>query len=146
MSFTAIHVHMVWATKKRQSLLKKPQLYGIIKQIRSIAKEKEIHIVEINGHLDHIHTLISLGNKQSMSEVAQYLKGGSSYWANNVDEVLFKSKLKWAKGYYATSVSKSNIQQVVKYIAMQEQHHANKTFKEECDDFFRHYGYEELYE
>jgi len=87
---------MVWATKQRLPLLKKPQRYAIIKAIRKIGKEKGIRIVEINGHLDHLHALISLTNKQSMSEVAQAIKGGSSYWAtdlkNYMNESLFKAK------------------------------------------------------
>jgi len=137
---------MVWATKQRLPLLKKPQRYAIIKAIRKIGKEKGIRIVEINGHLDHLHALISLTNKQSMSEVAQAIKGGSSYWANNVDENMFKSKLSWAKGYYATSVSKSKVPEVQRYIQLQEQHHAKKSFKDECDEFLNRYGFEELYE
>ena len=137
---------MVWATKQRQPYLKKPQLYAIIKTIRNIAKEKEIHIIAINGHRDHLHALISLSNKQSMSEVAQYLKGRSSYWANNVDKEYFKFQLKWAKGYYATSVSKSNIPEVRRYIQRQEEHHMKKTFQEECDEFLDKFGFERLYD
>ena len=102
--------------------------------------------MEINGYLDHLHALISLHPDQRVSDVAQALKGGSSFWANNVDKEIFNTKLKWAKRYYAASVSQSVMPSVRNYIRNQEAHHSKKTFKEECEEFMEKYGFDELYE
>ena len=48
----------------------------------------------------------------------------------------------WQEGYGAFSYSHSQIDEVVKYIKSQEEHHRKKTFKEEYLEFLEKFGIE----
>jgi hypothetical protein len=53
----------------------------------------------------------------------------------------------WQSGYCALSVSKSNMQRIIRYIETQEEHHRHVTFAEEYLAFLRKAGipYDERY-
>ena len=146
MSYLAVYVHLVWGSNKHDPILQRPQRYELFKQIREIAKSKNIFIMEINGHVDHVHVLISLKADQKLSYIARDLKGGSSHWANNISPTLFNKKLAWASRYYAASVSESGVQNVRKYIQNQEAHHSKISFRQECEKFIARFGFTEILE
>nr|WP_246151237.1 transposase [Adhaeribacter aerolatus] len=54
----------------------------MFRQIQENAKEKGIYIDFINGHIDHVHCLISLGISQNIATIMQQIKGESSFWIN----------------------------------------------------------------
>jgi len=141
MALIKIWIHFVWTTKKREPLLTSDVKSKMIEHIKNNAIEKEIFIDSIDGSKEHLHLLISLGGKQSVAEVAQLLKGESSFWINS--EKLVKGKFTWQHEYFAVSVSESVLPKVRKYIRNQEEHHRKKTFTEEYDDFMRKYGFHE---
>jgi REP element-mobilizing transposase RayT len=93
----------------------------------------------INGWTDHIHCLISLGREQSISKVAQLIKGESSNWINKNN--LTKSKFIWQDDYWAVSVSESHLLSVRDYIKNQEEHHKKVTFNDEIEMFMKKYGW-----
>lgn len=88
---------------------------------------------------EHIHVLISLGASQSVSKVAQLIKGESSHWVNS--EALLRGRFEWQDEYIAISVSESDVQKVRNYILNQEEHHRRKTFMEEYSDFMEKYPF-----
>ncbi len=141
MAFIKIWVHFVWTTKKRQLLMTKRIKKEMIAHIKENAVKKDIFIDSINGGKEHLHVLISLGAKQSVSEVAGLLKGESSHWINK--EKMIKGKFEWQDEYFAVSVSESVLPRVRKYIRNQEEHHRVKPFSEEYDEFMRKYGFAE---
>jgi putative transposase len=139
MSFVKIWVHLVFSTKNRESWLNKDFRYKLHQHIIENCKEKEIFLQAINGYTDHIHCLISLGKDQSISKVAQLIKGESSFWMNKqgfLDEIF-----SWQDDYFAVSVSESQVKTVTAYIKNQEKHHAKKTFAEEAEAFMDVYGW-----
>jgi len=89
---------------------------------------------------DHIHILIGLRPHQSISDLMQDVKGGSSKWIN--EKKFLKGKFEWQQGYGAFSYSKSHVKDVVHYIQNQEQHHQKKTFLEEYVDFLKKFEVE----
>src|ERR1700730_854546 len=89
---------------------------------------------------EHVHTLIDLPTNYSIEETMKLLKGASSHWINQ--ERIVAAKFYWGRGYGAFSVSQSNVNDVSKYIAHQEEHHRRKTFAEEYETFVRVYGLE----
>jgi REP element-mobilizing transposase RayT len=88
---------------------------------------------------DHVHTLIDLPTKYTIEETVQLLKGSSSHWANQNN--LISGKIAWGRGYGAFSVSHSRVEEVVRYIKNQTEHHRRKTFSEEYDAFLESYGF-----
>ena len=70
--------HVVFAPKYRRQII-----YGKIKQdiglmLRKLCAYKEIEILEAEACKDHVHMLLSIPPKYSISQVMGYLKGKSS--------------------------------------------------------------------
>ena len=140
MSWVRIWVHLVFSTKNKTPFLNSKELRDtVFSHISVNAKEKEIWLDSINGYSDHIHCLISLGREQTISKVAQLIKGESSFWINN--NKMISQKFEWQDDFWAVSVSESHVLKVQKYIATQEEHHQKKSFKEEIDEFMEKYGW-----
>ena len=105
----------------------------LLEHLKTNAKEKNIWIDNVNCVSDHVHALISLWAEQSISKVAMLLKGESSHWINNQD--LTKIKFEWQDEYIAISVSESSVETVRRYILNQENHHCQKSFTDEYNEF-----------
>ncbi len=136
-SYTKIWLHLIWGTKNRAKTLSKEEFRKrISNQLLTYSKEKGIYMKTNYINSDHVHTLIDLPTNMTIEDVSRLLKGGTSYWINNNAEYKFN----WATGYAAFSVSESNLDKLVKYILNQEEHHRNKSFTEEYDDFLRAYN------
>jgi REP element-mobilizing transposase RayT len=135
MPYLRVWIHLVWTTKKREPVLDREFRAQLFMHIRENARAKGIYIDFINGYLDHVHALISLGPDQSIAKVAQLLKGESSHWANQ--QQLRRSRLEWQEEYFAVSVSDSMVDNVREYIKNQEEHHRRTSFAEEYNQFLQ---------
>ena len=133
MSYVRIWVHLVFSTKNRHPYLTKNIRYKVHKHIMDNCKNKSIFLQSINGFTDHLHCLISLGKDQSISNVAQLIKGESSFWINQ--NKLTEIPFMWQGEYYAVSVSDSQLNSVINYIKNQEAHHSKKSFADEVKEF-----------
>ena len=141
MSWVRIWVHLVFSTKNRETFLNSKELRKkVFQHIKQNAKEKDIWLDCVNGYSDHAHCLISLNKEQSISKVAQLIKGESSFWINQNN--LIEGKFIWQDDYWAVSVSESHLEQTRQYIFNQEEHHSKITFKEEVDEFMKKYGWQ----
>ena len=112
----------------------------VLDHIRQNALEKNIHIDFINGYIEHIHCLISLGNDQTLEKIMQLIKGESSFWINK--NQLTKTKFGWQDEYFVASVSESNLEKVRRYIAKQEEHHSKVPFENEFDQLLLRAGFQ----
>jgi REP element-mobilizing transposase RayT len=135
MPFVRIWVHLIWSTKNREPVLQKEHRTKILEHIKSNARKKEIYLDTIGGYIEHVHTLISLGSEQTISKVAQLIKGESSFWVNNKSGL--RLKLEWQDEYIAVSVSESMVDVVREYIRNQEELHRKKSFAEEYEEALR---------
>jgi putative transposase len=133
MSFVKILIHAVWATKDRKPLLTDANKAALCDHIRKYAVTKNIHLVNVNGHRDHLHCLLSLSSDQNIATVMNLLKGESSFWANK--NLKWSEKFGWQDEYFAVSVSQSQAEVVNNYIVNQDDHHRRKTFQEEYEEF-----------
>lgn len=142
MSWVRIWVHLVFSTKNREPSLHQNIRKQVFQHIKQNAQEKEIWLDCVNGYADHAHCLVSLNKDQSISKVAQLIKGESSFWINQ--NKLIEGKFIWQDDYWAVSVSESHLKQTREYIFNQEEHHSKTTFKEEVDEFMKKYGWEHI--
>ncbi len=139
MPFIRIWVHLIWSTKNREPVLQKEYRIKIFEHIKSNAREEDIYLDTIGGHIQHVHTLISLKSEQTISNVAQLLKGESAFWVNNKSGM--NLRLEWQDEYIAVSVSESGVEGVRDYIRDQEEHHRKKSFDEEYQEALRNNGF-----
>jgi putative transposase len=142
MSYIRIWVHCVWTTNKRTPYLKDEIRDKVIYHIRDYAIQKGIYIDHINGYLEHLHALISLGGKQTISDVMQKIKGESSFWINK--SKLTKLKFAWQDDFYSVSIGMPQLDTLRQYIRNQEQHHQKKSLEEELDALIEEYQLERM--
>ena len=142
MPWVKVWIHCVWSTKNRESYLTDEIRRHVFQHIRENAKKKNIHLDFINGYVDHVHCLISLGTDQTIEKIMQLIKGESSFWINK--NHLCKAKFEWQDEYFAVSVSESTLQSVRKYIANQEAHHRTRSFDDEFEDFLKRAGFQKF--
>ncbi|MEO8770154.1 MAG: IS200/IS605 family transposase [Ferruginibacter sp.] len=140
MSWVRIWVHLVFATKNREPFLNSKIRKKVFKHIKDNAEKKDIFLDVVNGYTDHAHCLISLNKKQNISDVAQLIKGESSFWINQ--NKLTTNKFSWQDDFWAVSVSESHLKKVREYIWNQENHHNKKSFEEEIEIFMNKYGWQ----
>jgi len=89
--------------------------------LRQLCKQKGVDIIEAEACPDHIHMLISIPPKYSVSQVMGYLKGKSSLMIFDRHANLkykYGNRHFWARGYYVDTVGR-NKKQVQAYIANQ---------------------------
>ena len=114
--------HIVFAPKYRRKVIYYQLRADIQKIIKDLCKWKGIEIIE--GHMmsDHIHLLLSIPPKYSISQVMGYLKGKSAMMIFERHANLkykFGNRHFWAEGYYVSTVG-LNIATIQKYIREQE--------------------------
>ncbi|ACL77292.1 IS200/IS605 family transposase [Ruminiclostridium cellulolyticum] len=115
--------HLVFAAKYRRQII-----YGKIKQdigkmLRELCERKGIEIIEAECCKDHIHMLVRIPPKYSVSEIMGYLKGKSSLmifdkYANL--KYKYGNRHFWCRGYYVDTVGK-NAKKIEEYIRKQLQ-------------------------
>jgi putative transposase len=134
-TYTQIHIQFVFAVKYRDGLIHSSFKDELYQYITGIIKNNNHKLIAINGMPDHLHILIGMRPTQTIYDLMQDIKGSSSKWIN--EKKFLKVKFEWQEGYGAFSYSKSHVDAVIDYIKNQEQHHANKTFREEYLGFLK---------
>lgn len=144
-TYTQIYIQIVFAVKGLQNLIPKEHREELHKIITGIISNRNQKLFAIFAMPDHVHFLVSINPNILISDLVRDIKAGSSKLIN--DKNWMMGKFNWQEGYGAFSYSKSNIDQVVKYILNQELHHQKKSFKEEYLDFLRKFeiDYDEKY-
>ena len=136
---------MVFAVKGRQCLIPKQHREEIHKYITGIVQKREHKMLSIFCMPDHTHVLVGLNPSIAVSDLVRDIKAISSKFIT--DNNFVKGKFNWQEGFGAFSYSRSQIDTVIKYILTQEEHHKNKSFKDEYYDFLKKFEieYDEKY-
>lgn len=140
MSYIKVWLHFVWSTKNRKPLLTADIRQKVFRHILENAKEKGIFIDFINGYVEHVHCLVSLGSDQTIEKIMQLIKGESSFWINK--NGLCREKFAWQDDYFVVSVSENVVDNVRSYIRNQEIHHQTKSFDQEFEGFLKKAGFQ----
>ena len=118
--------HLVWTPKYRYRVLSGRVKDTVEKKLGTLCEWKRIEIIEMNIQPDHVHIVLSVPPKLSISQVMGILKGKTAitvfkkfpglkkkpYWGNHF----------WARGYCSSTVGldEEKIKKYVKYQEKQE--------------------------
>lgn len=113
--------HIVFAPKYRRQVI-----YGKIKEdigriLRQLCERKGVEIIEASASKDHIHMLVSIPPKISVSAFVGYLKGKSSLMIFDRHAQLkyrYGNRKFWCRGYYVDTVGR-NKKKIQEYIQNQ---------------------------
>lgn len=132
-TFSQIYIHIVFAVKGRNNLIKKEWEEELYKYITGIIQNKGQKMLAINGMPDHIHILIGMKPSCCLSDLVREIKKSSNAFIK--EKRFSKFKFEWQEGYGAFSYSHSALGNVIAYIDNQKKHHKTKSFKEEYKAF-----------
>ncbi len=135
--------HIVFSTQGHLPLINSEIKSELFAYMGGLVKKLKGKPIIINGMSDHVHMLILLPPNVHLSETMRLVKANSSRWIKE----RFGKKFAWQKGFGAFSVSRSNVDAVVRYIQNQEQHHTKFDFKMEFVSLLdkNHVEYDEKY-
>ena len=110
--------HVVFAPKYRRRVI-----YGKLKKeigsiLRALCERKGVELIEAEACPDHIHMLVSIPPKLSVSDFMGYLKGKSTlmiFERHANMKYKFQNRVFWCRGYYVSTVGK-NKKAIERYI------------------------------
>ncbi len=116
--------HIVWTPKYRYRVLEGAVQSFLEEQLRLLCEWKSVEILELNIQADHVHLVVYVPPKLSISELMGILKGKTAiklfksfsglkkkpYWGNHF----------WARGYCSSTVGLDE-EKIRKYVKYQEQ-------------------------
>lgn len=132
--------HVVFAPKFRRKAIYGRLRRDISQILIELCKRKGIEIIEAEACIDHIHMLLTIPPKHSISQVMGYLKGKSSLIIFDRHANLkykYGNRHFWCRGYYVSTVGR-NEKKIKAYIAnqLQEDYYQDQiSLKEYIDPF-----------
>ena len=138
-SFSAVYIHLVFSTKDRRPFLRDKGIRDALHTyLGGVSKTLECAPIIVGGANDHVHLLCRFGRTITQAEWVKELKRVSNGWLK--EQRCVPTDFQWQSGYAGFSVSQSNLDQVAKYIACQEEHHRKIAFQDELRALLRKHG------
>ena len=133
--------HIVFTPKYRRKIIYNQLRLDIRTILKDLCIWKGVEIIEGNCMPDHVHLLLSIPPKMSVSYIMGYLKGKSSLMIFERHANLkykFGNRKFWATGYYVSTVG-LNTQTIQKYIREQDKmdQMEDSLFRKEYEDPFK---------
>jgi len=137
-SLSKVVLHIIFSTKNRQSWLGRDVRTRMHAYLATICRDLGAEFVHVGGVSDHVHIVTTLPRTVSQAELIEQIKKTSSKWIKAVDARY--CGFFWQRGYSAFSVSTSRLDEVLKYVETQEEHHRTESFQEEYRACLRKHG------
>ena len=132
--------HIVFAPKYRRQTIYREIKVDIGKILRQLCQQKGVEIIEAELCPDHIHMLVSIPPKYSVSQIMGYLKGKSSLMIFDRHANLkykYGNRHFWARGYFVDTVgrNKKQIQEYIRNQLQEDELQDQMSLKEFVDPF-----------
>lgn len=134
-TYSQIYIQIVFAVQGRESFIKPEWEERLLQYIAGFIRNKQQKLIAINGTSNHIHILLGMTPTCCLSDLVREMKKASNSFIN--ENKLCSYIFRWQEGFGAFSYSRSQIENVVKYIMGQKEHHAKKTFRDEFLEFLQ---------
>jgi putative transposase len=128
-TFTKIYLQLVFSPSGRQNLIPVKIKEELQKYTTGIIQNRKHKLLAINYMPDHVHILIGYQPSQPLPDLLRDIKANTSKFIN--EKRWLSGKFRWQEGYGAFSYSHSQLDDVIKYINTQEEHHHKDSFKDE---------------
>ena len=132
--------HIVFAPKYRRKVIYGTIKVDIGKILRKLCEQKGVEIIEANLYPDHVHMLVRIPPKISISSFVGYLKGKSSLMIFDRHANMkyrYGNRKFWYKGYYVDTVgrNKKAIQEYIRNQLQEDIANDQISMKEYIDPF-----------
>ena len=137
-SLSRVILHIIFSTKDREPWLGldvRPRMHAYL---ATVCRDLGADVVHVGGVADHVHIVTTLPRTVSQAQLVEQIKKASSKWIKTLD-TRYRG-FSWQRGYGAFSVSPSQLDAVLRYIEVQQEHHRTRTFQEEYREVLRRHG------
>ena len=139
-TYSQIYIQVVFAVKGRESLIQPTWEEELYKYITGIVRNKGQKMLAINGMPDHIHFFIGMKPSCCLSDLVREVKKSSNAFIK--EKGFTPHKFQWQEGFGAFSYSHSSLDNVIRYIMRQKEHHKKQAFKDEYKTFLKNFAVE----
>lgn len=119
-----LHYHFVCVTKYRRKVLSLPVQDLLRTWLPAYLSQKGITVEEVGAEPDHLHLLVRTVTSVSPSELAQFVKGGSSRHLRELNLPEIRNKLwgdsLWSDGYFVATTGGVSLETVKRYVQNQQ--------------------------
>jgi putative transposase len=137
-SLSNVILHIIFSTKNRQPWLDssiRPRMHAYL---ATICRDLGGEAFRADGVSDHVHIVTTLPRTLSQAQMIEQIKKASSKWIKPLDPRC--RDFSWQRGYAAVSVSPSQLDDVLRYLQIQKEHHRTRTFQEEYRELLNRHG------
>ena len=143
-SLSRITLHLIFSTKKRRRVFLLPNMRDAVAgYITGILKNQGCILIRIGVVTDHLHILYAQSRTKTVAEVVAAVKRESSSWIKKQSWAHMNpdfAQFHWQNGYGVFSVSESRVEDTVKYIDNQMEHHKRISFQDEYREFLKNHN------
>jgi putative transposase len=123
MALWQLYYHFVWGTAGRSPLITPSREAALYPYIRGKADYLSCQLHAIGGIENHIHLILSIPPKHSISTVVKQLKGSSAHHLNH-GETDDCGQFRWQQDYAVFSLGPRRLDWAIAYVNNQKHHHA----------------------
>jgi REP element-mobilizing transposase RayT len=134
-TYSQIYIQTVFAVQNRNALIQPQWEEELYKYITGIVQNKGQKMLSINGTSNHIHFFIGMKPTCCLSDLVREIKKSSNIFIKEKQFTPFN--FQWQEGFGSFSYSHSQLNDVIKYISNQKEHHKTRTFKDEYLSFLK---------
>ncbi len=128
-AFHRCYYHFVWTTKNRDAVIALDEKDVVIAMIEEEARKRGGIVRACNMMPDHVHLLVSLPPTFAPAGYIGKVKGAFAYRYNKTHE----NRMEWQEGYGVLTLDSRDLEQVERYIANQQIHHAERRLYESLE-------------
>jgi len=139
-SLSQVILHVVFSTKDRRpwlDLAVRPRMHAYL---ATVCRDCGCEAYRVGGAADHVHIAARLARTISQADLLQNIKKTSPAWIKRQGRQY--SAFFWQGGYGDFSIGWSQLEELVRYIERQEQHHRTHSFQEEYRNLLEKYHVE----
>ena len=139
-SLSQVILHVVFSTKDRRpwlDLAVRPRMHAYL---ATVCRDCGCEAYRVGGAADHVHIAARLARTISQADLLQNIKKTSPAWIKRQGRQY--SAFFWQGGYGDFSIGWSQLEELVRYIERQEQHHRTQSFQEEYRNLLEKYHVE----
>ncbi|HEX2935902.1 MAG TPA: IS200/IS605 family transposase [Bacteroidales bacterium] len=132
-TYTQLYVQFVFSVEGKENLIQEKFRNELEKVMCGIVSNHKSKTYAIYCNPDHTHIFVGMHPAIAPSKLMEQVKSGATNWLNK--KRYLKGNFQWQDGFGAFTYSKSHIDNVVKYILNQQEHHKKQSFREEYLSF-----------
>ena len=117
-----MYAHITWHTWKRLACVDRLAAIHVKSAAASACKESGVRVLRGAVLADHVHLVVSFRPDTRLSDFVRHAKSLAATQANR----RVAGAVRWARGYYVTTLHRRDLDRVIRYVARQFQRHPDR--------------------